>query len=129
MVAEIVILEQNGQKIANVVSDAVEVRSAPDALDLIGNADYMGAHRLVLSEHNLDPGFFDLSSGLAGEILQKFSTYSFLLAIVGQFEHYKSNSLNAFIIECNRGSQIFFVPDLDSAIDKLTGAVDVRRGG
>lgn len=127
MPAEIVILEQNGQKIASIVSDVVEIRSVSNAVDLIGNADYMGAHRLVLADHNLDPSFFDLSSGLAGEILQKFSTSSFLLAIFGEFDHYGSNSLNAFIAECNRGNQIFFVPDFDSAVDKLTGTVDVRR--
>jgi hypothetical protein len=37
---------------------------------------------LVMREEEIAPQFFDLSSGLAGEVLQKFSTYRARLAIV-----------------------------------------------
>jgi hypothetical protein len=129
MTTEIVIVEHNGQKIAHLNSADVEVRSVRDALDLIGNADYMGARALVVAEHHFDPRFYDLSSGMAGEIVQKFSTYGVKLAIVGEFGHYGSKSLNAFIHECNRGNLIFFGPDTDSAIEKLVkGAAMSSRG-
>jgi hypothetical protein len=43
------------------------------------------------------------------------------LAIVGDFEKFGSNSLNALIVESNRGKQVFFVPDVETAIVKLGG--------
>jgi hypothetical protein len=36
----------------------------------------------VLDEHELSPTFFDLSSGLAGEVLQRFVNYRTRLAVV-----------------------------------------------
>ncbi len=60
--------------------------------------------------------FYDLKTQIAGEILQKYANYRVKLAIVGDFEKYTSNSLKAFILECNRGNQIFFCSDLDIAL-------------
>ena len=63
---------------------------------------------------------FQLSTKLAGEILQKFVTYAVKLAIVGDFSGYTSKSLQAFIYESNKGKDIFFVPDREAAIEKLS---------
>jgi len=41
------------------------------------------------------------------------------LAIIGDFEKFSSKALNAFIVECNRGNEIFFVSDIKTAIKKL----------
>ena len=43
------------------------------------------------------------------------------LAIIGEFEKYKSESLKAFIRESNQGKQVFFVSDRDTAIAKIIG--------
>ena len=115
------IFEHNNQKIAELTSDKVEINSLQDSLDLMASADYQGAHRVIIYEHNVHPDFFDLETKLAGDILQKYSTYSMKLAIVGEFEKYQSNALNAFIIECNRGNHIFFVEDAENAGRMLTG--------
>ena len=56
---------------------------------------------------------------MAGEILQKFSNYRMKLAIIGEFEKYKSKSLKAFITESNRGNLIFFAPDRDATISRI----------
>jgi hypothetical protein len=53
-------------------------------------------------------------------MLQKFSTYDFKLAIVGDFSKYKSKSLQDFIRESNKGRVIFFVNTLKDALDKIT---------
>jgi len=115
---EIEIIEYKNSKIAK-VSEPTIIRSVRDATDLLGNADYHGANRIIVGESNLDPQFFNLKTGLAGEILQKISNYHKKLAIIGEFGKYNSTALNAFIIECNRGNHIFFVPDIDSALTKL----------
>ena len=118
---ELQIIERNNQKVAKVVSDKIELKTVQDALDLMANADYQGARSLVLHKENIDPAFFDLSSRIAGEILQKCVNYSVKIAIVGDFAQHGSKSLNAFILECNRGRDIFFLPDTETAISKLTG--------
>ncbi len=43
--------------------------------------------------------FFDLSTRLAGEILQKFINYHVKIAIIGDFSIYTSKSLKDFIYE------------------------------
>lgn len=58
----------------------VEIRSVGDIADaLIASIDGGG---LLLDEAHLAPEFFDLRSGLAGEVLQKFTNYRARLAIV-----------------------------------------------
>lgn len=115
------ILEINHQKIAEVIAEEVVVNNARDALDLIANANYLGAGSIIVEEKHLHRDFFELRTGLAGEILQKCSNYRMKLAIVGDFEKFKSDSLKAFIIECNRGNSVFFVPDRAAAIGKIAG--------
>jgi len=64
--------------------------------------------------------FFHLNTKIAGEILQKFINYRVKIAIVGDFSAYTSESLKAFIYECNKGKDIFFLPDEKKAIEKLS---------
>jgi hypothetical protein len=65
--------------------------------------------------------FFKLSTGIAGEILQKFINYQAKLAIVGDFSGYTSKPLHDFIYESNRGRDIFFAASMDEAMEKLAG--------
>ncbi len=107
--------------IAEEISGEVVVSDLPEALDFVGNAYYQGAEAVIVRAENLGPDFFKLETGLAGELLQKFANYGMKLAIIGGFEKYQSKSLDALIRECNRGSQVFFVPDRESALSRLTG--------
>jgi hypothetical protein len=88
-------------------------------LKRIRMADYLGARSVIVHEKNITPEFFDLKTKIAGEILQKYANYHFKLAIIGEFSKYESNALNAFVIECNRGNNIFFVEDADAAFNKI----------
>ena len=114
------IIQLENTKIARLLSEEPVINTVQEALDLMGNADCQGARNIVLEEKNLDPGFFDLKTGIAGEILQKISNYRMRLAIIGEFGKYNSQALDAFIIECNRGNLVFFVSDFDSATGKMT---------
>lgn len=62
------------------VRDRVQIRSVADISDAIAHAFEHGG--LLLSESNLCSEFFDLRSGLAGEMMQKFVNYRIRLAIV-----------------------------------------------
>jgi hypothetical protein len=67
-------------KIVIASEENIKVRSLQDINDVLG-AVY-GADGLLLSEDDLAPEFFDLSTGIAGEIFQKFTNYQIRLAIV-----------------------------------------------
>lgn len=107
-------------KIAEIVSDDLVIKTAEDGLDLMGNLYYQGFDKIILHGKNITPEFFDLKTGLAGEVLQKFSTYRIRLAIVGDFLAYPSKSLRDFIYESNKGRQVNFVSSLAEALQVLT---------
>ena len=68
--------------------------------------------------------FFILSTGLAGEVLQKFVNYRTKVAIFGDFSQYTSKPLRDFIYESNKGNNIFFVATEEKAVERL---VEVRE--
>jgi hypothetical protein len=107
--------------IAELTKDAIVISDVSDALDLLGDAGVNDSNMLIIRESNLNPDFFKLYTGFAGEILQKFSTYDFKLAIVGDFSKYNSKNLQDFIRESNRGNRIYFVNTYDDAVRVLTG--------
>ncbi len=111
----------NGVKIAEVTSEKTVINKLQDALDLMADGYYNNVQRIIIREENLMPEFFDLKTGIAGEILQKFANYNVSLAIVGDFTKYKSKSLRDFIYESNKGNSIFFVASVNEAKEKLTG--------
>ena len=110
----------NDTKIAEVISEINIINSVEDGLDLLGDLYYQGFDKIVIHEKDITPDFFDLKSGIAGEILQKFSNYRVRLAIVGDFSKYTSKSLRDFIYESNKGKQINFVPSCAEAIKVLS---------
>jgi hypothetical protein len=64
-----------------VASDSrIFIRSFDDIHDAFGAC--LRADGLILTENDLAPEFFDLRSGLAGELFQKFVNYKLRVAIV-----------------------------------------------
>jgi len=109
-----------GYEIAEVTGDGIVLRNTQDAVDIIGNCNYQGSHKIIIRATHINPDFFDLKTKVAGDILEKFSTYRAQLAIVGDFSVYDSKSLKDFIFESNKIGRINFVPTLDDAIAALT---------
>jgi len=105
--------------IAELVSDTVEISTVQDALDVMANADYLGARSIIVHEKNLNPDFFDLKTRFAGEVVQKFVNYHVRLAIIGDFSKYASKSLKDFIRESNRTGRILFLTSVDEAILRM----------
>lgn len=105
---------------AEVTDDGLIIAEVQDALDLMASVGTLGCSRIIINESNLHPDFFRLKTGLAGEILQKFSNYGVKLAITGDFKKYKSRALHDFIGESNKGNQIFFLDNVDSALKRLS---------
>lgn len=110
----------NQIRIAEVVSDHLIIKQASDGLDLMGDLYYQDFDRIIIPAAAITPGFFDLKNGMAGEILQKFSTYRVKLAIVGDFSTFTSKSLHDFILESNKTGHIYFVPSAEEALRMLS---------
>ena len=108
----------NTVDIAEVNSEDLILTNPEDALDLLGNT--YGFDRIIIHERNIEPAFFDLKNGLAGDILQKFSNYRLRLAIVGDFSKYDKQSIRDFIFESNKGRQVNFLSSLTEALDRLS---------
>ncbi len=123
MKMNIKITEVNGQKIALVHEDTILLKDEQSALDFIMTTSYeTSSNRLTLNKEAISEDFFNLSTKLAGNILQKFVNYHIKFAIVGDFSGYSSKALKDFIYECNKGNHIFFVPTEQEAIEKLSNA-------
>jgi PadR family transcriptional regulator, regulatory protein AphA len=66
------IIEKNGIRYLDCLPEAA-LRSSRDALDLVAACGENRIERLLLHEQNLSEDFYQLKTGLAGEVLLKFS--------------------------------------------------------
>ena len=107
--------------IAIIRSDEVIITNAQSALDLMATVRYeIDCDRIAIHKSAVTEDFFVLSTGVAGEILQKFVNYQVKLAIIGDFSEYTSKPLRDFIYECNSGRHICFVADEAEAVRRLS---------
>lgn len=100
-------------EIVELVTSDVVIESAQDALDLMAN---VSAEYFILHDYNLVPEFFDLSTGVAGEVLQKLTNYRIKLAVIGIFNKYPSLTLKDFMYESNRNREYIFVGSAEEAL-------------
>ncbi|MBT1155492.1 DUF4180 domain-containing protein [Aminobacter anthyllidis] len=91
------------------------LRTPADANDFISEAWSNEADFLAIPVERLGPDFLKLSTGVAGEVFQKFVNYGLGCAIVGDVTQALdgSGALRDFVRETNKGKSIWFVPDFD----------------
>ena len=80
------------------------ISNEQDALELVEICYENETNRLMLYEANISSEFFDLSTGVAGNILQKFINYSIIVAAVLEPETVKQGKFREMVIEVNRRS-------------------------
>lgn len=113
------IVEQNEKRIA-VVTGSKVITDVQSALDLVMTLRYTyDTDTMAIDKKAVAEAFFILSSGLAGEILEKFVTYHVRVAFFGDFTRYTSKPLHDFIYESNQGKTVFFMPTKEEAVAKL----------
>ena len=114
-------IQKNGITCAIVNSSELAITDAQSALDVLMSAKYnIGTKNIDIDKKLIVEDFFILSSGLAGEILQKYVNYGGRIAIYGDYSHYTSKPLKDFIYESNKGKDVFFVATQDEAVEMLT---------
>lgn len=120
---EIQKVSRNNIDIAIIQSNELLLYDIDSALDFMASVNYeTDCRNIAINKESITEDFFNLSSGLAGQILQKFVNYHIKFAIIGDFSKYTSKALKDFMYECNNGKSIFFVPTRQEAIKKLAGA-------
>jgi hypothetical protein len=106
-----------GKAMVAIREDGIIIKDADDAFGLF--VMNTGSTIIMKRENRVDT-FFDVSPGIAGEILQKFSKYHKRTAIVGDFTDIKSTSLKDFMCESNKTGQILYVTTLEEALKICT---------
>ena len=118
---QIKVIERNGVKCAAVTGPEKLITDAQSALDVLMSAKYeAGTKNIVIDKKLVAEDFFILSTGLAGEILQKYINYGGRIAIYGDYSRYTSKPLKDFIYESNKGKDVFFASSEAEAVDMLT---------
>jgi hypothetical protein len=112
-----IVHQSNGRDIVALQENGVVIWNAQEFLELVVN---LPSDRVIIYKENIPEEFFDLRSGLAGEILQKAVNYSRQLGIVGDLSRYPSRSLKAFVKESNTSDKIIFTDTLDEALQRLS---------
>ena len=112
--------EYLGRTIAVVRGDEAVIVDSQSALDLLMSAKYeLGTKDIAIAKGLVAGEFFVLSTGLAGEILQKYVNYGGRIAIYGDYSCYTSKPLRDFIYERNKGHDVFFTATEEEALEKL----------
>ncbi|RAV97923.1 DUF4180 domain-containing protein [Pseudochryseolinea flava] len=107
----------NGISIAELIVHAPPIGSTQEFLQMMMDSS---AEAVIVRKESIQELFFDLKSGIAGEMLQKVVNYRLRLAIVGDFSIYDSKSLKAFIYESNKSNTIVFVSTIEDALKRLS---------
>jgi hypothetical protein len=99
-----------GTGVLVVATDGVAI-GGREARDLVAEAFGDGATMVAIPVGRLEPAFFDLPSGVAGDILQVSAIYRTRLAIVGELPEpaASSKAFAALVRESNAGTQHWFV--------------------
>jgi len=111
----------DGTPVLVMPDDGPPLSTVGAATEVIGDAAWGEARIVVIPAARLTDDFFELKTGLAGEVTQKFVNYRLHLVIVGDIQDLvdESVSLRAWVAESNRGRQLWFVPTFDDLVERL----------
>ncbi|MGV1790190.1 DUF4180 domain-containing protein [Rhizobium sp. A37_96] len=95
--------------------------SERDVNDWISAAWDADAKLVVVPTSRLNEEFFQLSTRIAGAVIQKFVNYRSQLVILGDISQWVagSNALRDFVYESNKGREVWFLPDMDALAQRL----------
>lgn len=114
------LIKRDGIALAVVTGEEKIITDAQSALDLAMTVRHeTGVERMAVDKKTVSEDFFILSTGMAGEILQKYINYHIKAAFYGDYSRYTSKPLRDFIYESNQGNDFYFVASKEEAIEKL----------
>lgn len=121
MSGEVIVL--SGRRVMLCAADGPPLNGERDLGDLLGDAYVQDVEVIVIPTARLGPGFLDLSTRIAGEILQKLINYRYRAVILGDISEALAGSkaLQDFVRESNRGNMVWFLSDTAALEAKLAG--------
>ena len=117
--------ELHGERVLECDANEKQLRYYNEAVELIGKAFENRASLIVVPAECLDDEFFRLSTRIAGEMIQKVVQYRKRLVIVGDISRHlaESSALRAFVLEANRGKDVWFLATRAELDERLARAV------
>jgi len=117
--------ELHGERVLECDANEKQLRNYNEAVELIGKAFEHRASLIVVPAECLDDDFFRLSTRIAGEMIQKVVQYRKRLVIVGDISRHlaESSALRAFVLEANRGKDVWFLATREELDQRLARAV------
>jgi len=112
------------------LGDVPVLRTAPQgppldseaaALDLIGEAYAHDVDTVAVPVERCPDAFFQLATGVAGAVAQKFVNYQCRLVVMGDISQHvsRSTAFRDFVHETNRRGQMWFVDSEDELAERL----------
>ena len=98
------------------------IRTTQDMLDILAWGGERDTQLILMEVSNFDRRFFDLSTGLAGDLLQKCSNYHVQLAIAGDYTIVISSRFRELVAELNRGDHVRFTRTREEAAEWLVSS-------
>lgn len=103
------VLTKNDVKVVHILELEYLIENSQQFLDLITTLGY--DHQInyyAIEKYLLAPDFFDLKTGLAGEIMQKCMIYGIRVQVIGDFSHITSQAFKDLMYECNQQGNFTF---------------------
>lgn len=115
------VAQRKGKRAAVVEDDCFVLCSVQDGLDLMAAARYeYDCDNIIIDKKYICDDFFELKTRIAGEILQKYTTYEMPIAIVASIANSESKSMRDFVYESNKGKRVHFAETEDEAMDWIS---------
>lgn len=107
------------KRYVTLLSQDLVIRTPQEFLDILAWGGERETNLFLFRDTNFAPEFYDLKTGLAGEILQKASTYSCRLAVVGTFAMVENERFRELMSELNKGWQVRFAQTVEEGVGWL----------
>jgi len=114
-------IEIAGTRLLVCGEDGPRLQTSGDINMFLSEAWAANATMIAIPVARLGDDFFQLRSGLAGEVAQKFVNYQIRVAIVGDISHWlaASKALTDFVFESNRGQALWFADNINEVQKRL----------
>ncbi|MCI8483966.1 MAG: DUF4180 domain-containing protein [Lachnospiraceae bacterium] len=116
-----IIAKENGRYL-DCTSFTGVLSSEKDAIDLVSACFSNDTGSLLLHERSVSPDFFNLRTGLAGAVLNKFQTYNIKTALIIQDMELLEGRFGEMVMESNKGNEFRVYDSVQAAEEWILSA-------
>ena len=102
-------------RITDLTESDFRIQKPGDIIELVG----AGVGRAILLDGQFAADFFDLSTGLAGEVVQKCVNYGIRVAVITTTLAERSTHFRQFAQESTRHGRFVFASSMDEALARI----------